>query len=108
MSNQTKAEEFVGCKRPPKSGQSKRVNPATQAAPERKPVPSNWIWISFFNEVFTVRVAGQIREMSAKEVEIRQILKKAIDTQDFRSIAYRWIVSRSKAVLRRRRIDNAG
>jgi hypothetical protein len=38
--------------------------------------------------VFSVKMAGQTREMSAKEVEIRQILKRAIDKKEFRSIAY--------------------
>jgi hypothetical protein len=38
--------------------------------------------------MFRVSVGGRLQSMSAKEVEIRQILKKALEKHDFRSMAH--------------------
>jgi len=38
--------------------------------------------------MFRVSVGGQSKTMSAKEVALRQILKKAIEKKDFKSMAY--------------------
>ncbi len=40
------------------------------------------------NETFMVSVGGRTQTMSALEIELRQILKKAIDKSDFKSIAH--------------------
>lgn len=88
MRDQTKEEEPVGYKRPPKSGQFKKGKSGNPGGRRKNSGPIKLDFDSIFSEVFSVRVAGQTQRMSAKEVEIRQILKKAIDKKDFKSIAY--------------------
>jgi hypothetical protein len=87
MSNPTE-EEFVGYKRPPKSSQFKKGKSGNPGGRRKKNGPITVDLDGIFNEVFPVKIGGQIRELSAKEVEIRQILKKAVDKKDFKSIAY--------------------
>ena len=88
MSDQPKREEATGYKRPPKSGQFKKGESGNPGGRRRKNGPIKVDVESILQELFSVKVAGQIRTMPAKEVEIRQILKKAIEKKDFRSIAY--------------------
>ncbi|MGX9430513.1 MULTISPECIES: DUF5681 domain-containing protein [Bradyrhizobium] len=88
MSDQPKEEEAVGYKRPPKSGQFKKGESGNPGGRRKKNGPIKVDVESIFQELFSVKVAGQTRTMSAKEVEIRQILKKAIEKKDFRSTAY--------------------
>jgi hypothetical protein len=87
MSDETE-EKSVGYKRPPKSGQFKKGESGNPGGRRKKSGPIELDLDSIFNEVFPVKIAGQIHELSAKEVQIRQILKKAVDKKDFRSIAY--------------------
>jgi hypothetical protein len=87
MSDQTE-EESVGYKRPPKSGQFKNGESGNPGGRRKKNGPIKVDLDGIFSEVFPVKIAGQIRELSAKEVELRQILKKAVDKKDFKSIAY--------------------
>ena len=88
MSDQPKEEEAVGYKRPPKSGQFKKGESGNPGGRRKKNGPIEVDVESIFQELFSVKVAGQIRTMSAKEVEIRQILKKAIEKKEVKSIAY--------------------
>ena len=88
MSDQPKEEEAVGYKRPPKSGQFKKGESGNPGGRRKKNGPIKLDVEGILQELFSVKVAGQTRTMSAKEVEIRQILKKAIEKKDFRSIAY--------------------
>lgn len=88
MSNHPKEEGSVGYKRPPKSGQFKKGESGNPGGRRKKSGPIKLDLDSIFNEVFSVKVAGQTKVMSAKEIEIRQILKKAIEKKDFKSIAY--------------------
>jgi hypothetical protein len=88
MSDQPEEEEAVGYKRPPKSGQFKKGESGNPGGRRKKNDPIKLDVGGILQELFSVKVAGQTRTMSAKEVEIRQILKKAIEKRDFRSIAY--------------------
>jgi Family of unknown function (DUF5681) len=78
----------VGYKRPPRSGQFKKGQSGNPGGRRRKSGPIQVDAEGIFDEVFQVSVAGRTRTMSAKEVEIRQILKKALEKKDFRSMAY--------------------
>ena len=87
MSDETE-EKSVGYKRPPKSGQFKKGQSGNPGGRRNKTGPIKVDLDSIYSEVFTVKIAGQTREMSAKEVEIRQFLKRAIDKKEFKSTAY--------------------
>ena len=78
----------VGYKRPPRSRQFKKGQSGNPGGRRRKSGPIRVDAQGIFDETFQVSVAGQVRTMSAKEVEIRQILKKAAEKKDFRSMAY--------------------
>ena len=88
MSDQPKQEEAVGYRRPPKSGRFKKGKSGNPGGRRKKNGLIKLDVEGILQEFFSVKVAGQTRTMSAKEVEIRQILKKAIEKKDFRSIAY--------------------
>jgi uncharacterized protein DUF5681 len=87
MSDETE-EKSVGYKRPPKSGRFKKGQSGNPGGRRNKSGPIKVDLDSIYTEVFSVKMAGQTREMSAKEVEIRNILKRAIDRKEFKSIAY--------------------
>ena len=78
----------TGYKQPPKSGQFKKGKSGNPSGLRRSRGPIQINVEDVLNETFKVTVDGRTRHMSAKEIEIRQILKKAIDKKDFRSIAY--------------------
>ena len=81
-------DDEVGYGRPPRSGQFKKGQSGNPGGRRRKSGPIRVDAQGIFDETFQVSVAGQVRTMSAKEVEIRQILKKAAEKKDFRSMAY--------------------
>jgi Family of unknown function (DUF5681) len=84
----SKKEYAVGYRRPPKSGQFKKGRSGNPGGRRRKSGPVQVDAAGIFEEVFRVNVGGRIQDMSAKEVEIRQILKKALEKKDFRSTAH--------------------
>jgi hypothetical protein len=81
-------EYAVGYKRPPRSGQFKKGQSGNPGGRRKKSGPVQVDAGSIFNEVFRVSVGGRLQDMSAKEVEIWQILKKALEKTDFRSMAH--------------------
>lgn len=81
-------EYAVGYKRPPRSGQFKKGRSGNPGGRRKKSGPVQIDAAGIFNEVFRVSVGGRTQDMSAKEVEIRQILKKALEKKDFRSMAH--------------------
>ena len=87
MSDETE-EKPVGYKRPPKSGQFKKGQSGNPGGRRNKTGPIKVDLDSIYSEVFSVKMAGQTREMSAKEVEIRQFLKRAIDRKEFKSTVH--------------------
>jgi len=78
----------VGYKRPPTTSQFKKGRSGNPGGRRRKSGPVRADVESILNETFQVSVAGRVQTMSAKEVEIRQILKRALEKKDFRAIAY--------------------
>lgn len=78
----------VGYKRPPKPSQFKKGQSGNPGGRRRKVGPVRVDVDAILNETFSVSVAGRTQTMSAKEIEIRQILKRALEKKDFRSIAY--------------------
>ena len=84
----SRKEYAVGYKRPPRSGQFKKGQSGNPGGRRKKSGPVQVDAASILNEVFRVSVGGRAQDMSAKEVEIRQILKKALEKKDFRSMAH--------------------
>jgi hypothetical protein len=84
----SKKEYAVGYRRPPKSGQFKKGRSGNPGGRRRKSGPVQVDAAGIFEEVFRVNLGGRTQDMSAKEVEIRQILKKALEKRDFRSMAH--------------------
>jgi Family of unknown function (DUF5681) len=84
----SKKEYAVGYRRPPKSGQFKKGRSGNPGGRRKKSGPVEVDAAGIFDEMFRVNVGGRIQDMSAKEVEIRQILKKALEKKDFRSMAH--------------------
>ena len=78
----------VGYRRPPKSGQFKKGQSGNPGGRRKKSGPIQVDAAGILDEMFSVNVGGRIQTMSAKEVEIRQILKKAIEKKDFKSMAH--------------------
>ena len=78
----------VGYKRPPKSGQFKKGQSGNPGGRRKKSGPIEVDAAGIFDEMFAVNVGGRVQTMSAKEVEIRQILKKAVEKKDFKSMAH--------------------
>ena len=81
-------EHAVGYKRPPKSGQFRKGRSGNPGGRRRKNGPVRVDAASILDETFRVSIGGLMQSMSAKEIEIRQILKKALEKRDFRSIAH--------------------
>ena len=81
-------EYAVGYKRPPRSGQFKRGQSGNPGGRRKKNGPVQVDAASIFNEVFRVSVGGRTQDMSAKEVEIRQILKKALEKKHVSSMVH--------------------
>ena len=89
MSDEPIEDESVGYKRPPKSGQFKKGKSGNPGGLRKKSGPIKVDFIGIFHGVWPVRIAeGKTRSMSAKEIEIRQFLKKAVEKKDFKSIAH--------------------
>lgn len=83
-----KDDDAVGYKRPPKSAQFKKGQSGNPGGVRRRRGPIKLDVEGILNESFPVMIEGKTRNMSAKEIEIRQILKKAVGRKDFRSIAH--------------------
>jgi hypothetical protein len=83
-----KDDKRSGYKKPPESGQFKKGNSGNPSGRRRSRGQVQVDVEDVLNETFMVTIDGRARRMSAKEIEIRQILKKAIEKKDFRSIAY--------------------
>jgi hypothetical protein len=86
MDNSTDHE--VGYKRPPKSAQFKKGQSGNPGGRRKKSGSVQVDTAGIFDEMFRVNVGGRTQDMSAKEIEIRQILKKALEKKDFRSMAH--------------------
>ena len=78
----------VGYKRPPRSGQFKKGQSGNPGGRRKKNGPVQVDAAGIFGEVFSVNIGGRIQSMSAKEIEIRQILKKALEKQHFSSMVH--------------------
>ncbi|MEY9417747.1 hypothetical protein ABIF69_004189 [Bradyrhizobium japonicum] len=78
----------IGYKRPPKQSQFKKGQSGNPGGRRKKSGPVHVDLESILNETFQVSVAGRVQAMSAKEVEIRQILKRALEKKDFRATAH--------------------
>src|SRR5262249_46881603 len=78
----------VGYKRPPKSGQFKKGQSGNPGGRRRKNGPVQVDAAGIFGEVFSVNIGGRIQLMSAKEIEIRQILRKALEKKNFSSMVH--------------------
>ena len=78
----------VGYGRPPKASQFKKGQSGHSGGRRRKSGPIKVDALGILDEVFSVRSGDQIRHMSAKEIELRRILKKAIEEKHLPSIIY--------------------
>jgi uncharacterized protein DUF5681 len=78
----------IGYKRPPMQSQFKKGQSGNPGGRRKKSGPVHVDLERILNETFQVSVAGRLQAMSAKEVEIRQILKRALEKKDFRAIAH--------------------
>jgi len=84
----SKKEYAVGYKQPPKSGRFKKGQSGNPGGRRKKSGPVQIDAAGIFDEMFRVNIGGRTQDMSAKEVEIRQILKKALEKKNFRSMAH--------------------
>src|SRR6266571_1294505 len=78
----------VGYKRPPRSGQFQKGKSGCPGGGRKKRGSIKVDVESIFNETFSVSIDGKKQSMSAKEIELRQILKRAVEQSDFKSIAH--------------------
>ena len=78
----------VGYGRPPKSSQFKKGQSGYSGGRRKKSGPIKVNTLGILDEVFPVQCGGQVRHMSAKEIALRRILKKAIEGKHFSSMAY--------------------
>ena len=86
--NESNAYQPVGYKRPPKSGQFQKGKSGNPGGRRKQSGPVKVDVESILNEMFSVSIAGRTQTVSALEIELRQILKKAIEKSDFKSIAH--------------------
>ena len=78
----------VGYGRPPKANQFKKGQSGNRGGRRRKSGPIKIDALGILNEVFPVRSGDQVKHMSAKEVELRRILKGAIQDRHLRSMIH--------------------
>jgi hypothetical protein len=78
-SNMADSDDYeVGYGRPPKATQFKKGQSGNRGGRRRKSGPIKIDPLRILDEVFPVRSGDQVKHMSAKEVELRRILKRAI------------------------------
>jgi hypothetical protein len=84
------SEKAAGYKHPPKSGQFKKGQSGNPGGRPKRKGPINIDFAQHLEEILDVKVNGQQRKMSAKEIELNRVLMKAMDKNkpDFKSIAY--------------------
>ena len=88
-SNMADSDDYeVGYGRPPKANQFKKGQSGCPAGPRRKSGPIKIDPLRILDEVFPVRSSDGIKHMSAKEVELRRILKKAIQDRHLPSMIH--------------------
>jgi Family of unknown function (DUF5681) len=78
----------VGYGRPPKARQFTKGKSGNPGGRRRKSGPIKIDPIAILDEEFPVPIGGQVKKMSAKEVELRRILKRAIQDKHFPSMAH--------------------
>jgi hypothetical protein len=78
----------VGYGRPPKANQYKKGQSGYRGGRRRKRGPIKIDALGILDEVFPVRSGDQVKHMSAKEVELRRIMKKAIQDKHLPSIIH--------------------
>src|SRR6516162_3590178 len=78
----------VGYKRPPRSGQFKKGQSGNPGGRRKKNGPVQVDAAGIFGEVFSVNIGGRIQSMSAKEIEIRKIIKSAFEKHPFSSLVH--------------------
>lgn len=90
MTVQVKDSEPAGYKRPPKSGQFKKGQSGNPGGRPKRSGPIDIDFDQHLDEIFDVKVDGRQQKMSAKEIELRRVLMKAMNKNkpDFKSIAY--------------------
>jgi hypothetical protein len=83
-----KGDYEVGYGRPPKTSQFKKGQSGHPGGRRRKSGPIKVDALGILDEIFPVRSGNQVRNMSAKEVELRRILKRAIEDKHLPSIIH--------------------
>ena len=78
----------VGYGRPPKATQFKKGQSGNRGGRRRKSGPIKIDPLRILDEVFPVRSGDQVKHMSAKEVELRRILKRAIQDRHLPAITF--------------------
>jgi Family of unknown function (DUF5681) len=78
----------VGYGRPPKARQFTKGKSGNPGGRRRKSGPIKIDPMTILNEEFPVQTGGRVKQMSAKEVELRRILKRAVQDKHFPSMAH--------------------
>ena len=81
-------DDRVGYRRPPKRSQFKKGQTGNPGGRPRRRGTSDFDLDKLLDRAITVKVDGQPRVMQAKEVELRQLLDKALKKADLAAIEY--------------------
>ncbi|MCP1927439.1 DUF5681 domain-containing protein [Bradyrhizobium elkanii] len=78
----------VGYGRPPKSSRFRKGKSGNPGGRRKRRGPIKIDPLRILDEVFSVQRGGQTRQMSAKEIELRRIVKRAVQDKHFPSIVH--------------------